>query len=80
VPTREDELRDHTFKGDVTELDKRIYYTLTTKPGAGRDSELSLDLRSHRTAKLVSQLVVKLHEQGILDDNEIDEMLLNLLG
>jgi len=35
---------------------------------------------AHRAAHLLSQLVAKLHDRGILDDGEIDDMLFNLLG
>ncbi len=80
MPNREDILRDQTYKGDVDELDKRVYYTLTLKPGPGRTGELPVESRVHRTAHLLSQLVAKLHEEGILDDGEIDDMLFNLLG
>jgi hypothetical protein len=80
MPNREDILRDQTYKGDVDELDKRIYYTLTLKSGTGREGELPVESRIHRTAKLLSLVVTKLHEQGVLDDDEIDDMLFDLLG
>lgn len=80
MPNRDDILRDETYKGEVDELDKRIYYTLTMKPGTGRQGELPVESRIHRTAHLLSQLVTNLHDQGILDDDDIDDMLFNLLG
>lgn len=80
MPNREDVLRDETYKGDVDKLDKRIYYTLTLQPGTGRTSELPVESKVHRAAHLLSQLVAKLHDRGILDDGEIDDMLFNLLG
>jgi hypothetical protein len=63
--TRADVLRDETFKGDVDEIDRRVYYTLTKNK----------DLEAHRTAKAVASLVELLHRKGTLTEDEVDEFL-----
>jgi hypothetical protein len=75
VPNRDDILRDETFKGDARELDKRIYLTLTMKPS----EQLADSLKMHRIAKLLADLAASLHERGILDDDELDDMLFHVV-
>lgn len=69
MPNKEEILQKQTFKGDVTELEKRVYYTLTQDKG----------LPQHRTAKLASLMVKHLHERGLVSEEEIDEWLLECL-
>jgi hypothetical protein len=64
MPTKEEELKEKTFK-DVDELEKRIFYTLTDKKS----------VEVHRIAKSVSLLVKALHDKDILSEKEIDELL-----
>ena len=64
--TREDVLREETHKGDVDELDRRVFYTLTKK-----------GFEVHRTAKAVASLVALLHEKEMLSEDEVDEFLFN---
>jgi hypothetical protein len=70
MPTKEDVLEQETHKGDVEEVGCRVFYTLTGKA----------EFQAHRTAKAVSLLIEHLHQKGLLDDEELDELLLNCVG
>jgi hypothetical protein len=65
MPNKEDILREKTFKGDVDELEKRIFYTLTDEK----------QLEIGRLCKAYSILLKMLHEKNILTNEEIDEIL-----
>lgn len=55
---------------------RRVYYTLTdasVRPGGSGDPKL----QAHRNTKAIAQLVNHLHQQGILSDDAIDEILLD---
>lgn len=66
MPTREELLDKITYKSDGLELDKRIYYCLTE----------SKDLHNHRNSKFLSILTRTLIDKGILQEDEIDNILL----
>jgi hypothetical protein len=68
MPTRDDLLRDETFKDEGLETDVRVYYTLTDKK----------NVQAHRTAKAISLLVATLERKGLLTNAEIDELLLEI--
>jgi len=63
-------LRKQTFKDDVPELEKRVFYTLTDKK----------DLQVHRIAKALSLAIKALREKQVFSDDEIDELLLKCVG
>ena len=77
MPTREDVLREQTFKTEVDDLDTRVFYTLFFKAG-GKD-ELPESIKNHRTSKLLAGLVAKMSDKKLLDEEEIDELLFNLI-
>jgi len=65
MPTKEELLREKTFKDDVSELEKRIFYTLTSDK----------KLQNHRVATALSLLIKHLHDKGIASDEDIDDLL-----
>lgn len=64
---REDILRDETFKDQCEDDEHRVFYSLTTKS----------ELTSHRVAKALSLVIVHLKKKGLLNDEELDELLLD---
>lgn len=69
MANREDLLRELTYKGDVDEVEKRVFYTLTKE-----DS-----LEAHRVAKSLALIVETLHRRDLITDEEIDELLLQVV-
>ncbi len=69
MPSREDELREKTHKGQTDTLHQRLFYTLHV--------EGSRDLQTHRNTKAVALLMEHLHRQGLLSDDAIDDILLD---
>ncbi len=69
MPTIESVLCEKTHKADVHEVEKRIFYTLTDIKGS----------EAPQTAKALALLIKCLHEKGILDDQEIDDLLLGVV-
>lgn len=69
MPTVESVLRDKTHKGDVEELEKRVFYTLTDHK----------DIQSALTAKAFALLMRKLHDKGIINDKDVDDLLLEVV-
>ncbi len=69
MPNREDILYEKTYRTQVEELEKRVFYTLT-----GEDK-----LQVHRVTKAVSLLVKTLKDKGLLTEEEIDDFLLNCI-
>lgn len=65
MPTKDEILREMTFKEEGLELSKRVYYTLT----ADERTEGKL------TAKALALLIDHLHKAGLLSESEIDELL-----
>ena len=68
----EDVLREMTFKRDP-DVGRRVFYTLA---GDEPDEAVRRRMQAFRNTKLLSRLVVALHEKGILNEGQIDEMLL----
>ena len=66
MPNREDILREKTHKGGTDSLSQRVYYTLTGEKG----------LESHRTIKALALLMEHLHQEDVLSDDVVDEILL----
>ena len=66
MPNREHILYEKTYKGQVDELEKRVFYTPT-----GEEK-----LSAHRVAKAVALLVKALSDKKLLTDDEIDALLL----
>jgi hypothetical protein len=65
MPTREDVLREETFKDDEVDLERRVFYTL----------DHIKDLRVVRLEKAVALIVTHLHAKGVMSQEEIDEFL-----
>lgn len=70
MANREDVLRDQTYKDDVDEVEKRVFYTLT-----GKDS-----LQAHRVAKTLALVVELLRRRNLITDEEVDELLLDVVS
>lgn len=80
MPSREDVLRDQTFKEEFTELDRRVFDTLTFCNSKEKHLNITDDyIKIHRIAKATSQIIKLLHEKGLLDNKEIDELLLEVV-
>ena len=79
---REDVLREKTHKGAGLDSGRRVFYTLGDYKGAEPFRTLGEPqwVGTHRTMKLVALLVAKLQAQGVLTEDDVDEMLLELLG
>jgi hypothetical protein len=69
MPNREDLLYEKTYRGQVDELEKRIYYTLTSEER----------LQAHRVAKALALVIKLLHDKNVLTDNQIDDLLLEAI-
>lgn len=65
MPTKEDILREKTFKEEGMETDRRVFYTLTD------DEKLS----GHRNSKLLASLMRLLQDRGLISEEDIDELL-----
>lgn len=66
MANREDVLRDETYKDQTDDLEHRVFYTLNNKKG----------MELHRVTKAITLVIVRLREQGILDDDSLDDLLL----
>ena len=69
MPTKEAVLNEQTYKDQGLDMGRRVFYTLTD------DERLS----AHRTAKYLALLTEKLDAQGVLDGEQIDELLLQAI-
>jgi len=74
VANKEDILREKTYKGDVEELEQRVFYVLTDNV-----KKVEQQWTLHRTAKAVAHLVELLHAKKIISDDEVDELLFSLV-
>jgi len=63
---REDLLREKTHKDDGVDLVTRVFSTLSDNNAT----------QSHRNSKALAFLLGRLHSQGLLSDDDIDEILL----
>jgi hypothetical protein len=66
---REEILRTHTFKDDGLSVAQRVFYSVHTE---------DKNLQAARNTKAISLLVERLHEKGIIGDEELDELLLQV--
>lgn len=65
MPTRDEILREKTFKGDLTETERRVFQTLTGHEG----------LVEYRTVKAVASLVKLLQDRNVLSEQDVDDIL-----
>jgi hypothetical protein len=74
MPNQDDILREQTFKGDATEVGRRVYYTITnqTPPSPNEPHE--------RVARGFSQLMEILHANDSISDDDVDNILLKMVG
>ncbi len=70
MPTKEDLLREKTFKEDGVELTSRVFYTLQT------DKNVQAD----RNSRAIALIVDHLHKKKLISDAEIDELLFDSIG
>ena len=70
MPTREKILLEQTFKQEGFELPRRVFYALT-------DTHGKTDLTNARIARAVGFLIETLHEKGLLNEREIDNILID---
>ena len=78
MPSKEEILEKKTFKGDISPIEKRIFYTLTDETNVSAEADKIL--QANRTTKLVSLLIKQLVDREILDESDIDEMLLECIA
>jgi hypothetical protein len=71
MSNRGDILRNETHKGQTDTIAQRAYYTL--RPTGGSDAS---DLQAHRNTRAIGYLLERLHKQGVLSDDAIDDILL----
>ena len=71
---REDALAMKTFKQDGVDVARRVFYTLK---GEGAEDWQS---RAHRNSKAIAMIVKNLSELGILTENHIDDILLEVIS
>jgi hypothetical protein len=71
MPNRDDILSEKTFKDGMDTMGQRVYYTCT--------QNADRHLRLHRTTKLLSVLIERLHQDGVLSDEAIDDLLLDVV-
>ena len=76
MPKKEDVLRDETFKGDVDEVKRRVFYTLTKTEESQPQMKESL---ARRNSKAIALIVEILHAKEIINDDELDELLLEIV-
>jgi hypothetical protein len=69
MPTKTEVLAEKTFKGEVEELEARVYYTLSQ----------TQSLQAHRNSKAIALLVKLLYDKDQLSGEEIDNLLLELV-
>ena len=68
MTTRDEILLKKTYKSEKIAVSKRVAATL------GDGSQI------HRVIKTVSSLIGKLHSQGVLSDDDIDDLLLDTVA
>ena len=69
MPTIEEVLREKTFKDEFDTVEERVFHTLW-------DDER---LRTHRLCRLTGLLAQRLSERGLLSDDELDRVLLEIV-
>jgi hypothetical protein len=71
---REDVLAKRTHKQDGLDVARRVFYTLK-----GEEPE-DWQSRAHRNSKAIAMLIKQLSELGILTENRIDDILLEVVS
>jgi hypothetical protein len=71
MATKEQRLEDLTFKHDSESVSQRVFLTLTDGNNKSRE---------HRTALLLSHLVERLVGNDQISEQQLDEMLLEVVG
>ena len=74
MPTNEEALAERTYKQDGLEVEKRIFYTLH---GEGKSPQRD-ELQNHRNSKAIAMLFKVLLEKGLLTEEQLDEILLEV--
>jgi hypothetical protein len=74
MPTKDEALAERTYKQDGLEVEKRIFYTLH---GEGKSPQRD-ELQSHRNSKAISLLFKLLLDKGLLTEEQLDEILLDV--
>lgn len=74
MATREEILREKTYKEDGIEIDRRVFNTLHDW------EEAHIALQPHRNSKAISLLIKILCQKGILTDSNIDDILLEVIN
>ncbi|MCW3586114.1 hypothetical protein K6Y78_24110 [Burkholderia cenocepacia] len=75
--TKDELLRDRTYKEDGIETSRRVFYTLTDSQ-TGKQG--LVDPIQARTAKLVALLAERLVDDGTITIDTLDEMLLQIVA
>lgn len=87
MPTREEILRNKTYKEEGFDTRERVWRTICNDPDnepVARKGPIPPDQRqaertAHRTATLLSFLVAKLEQKGLLTAQEIEDWLFEMV-
>ncbi|MGP8269711.1 MAG: hypothetical protein ACLQLH_06560 [Terracidiphilus sp.] len=74
MPTKEEALAERTYKQEGFEVEKRVFYTLH---GEGKSPQRD-ELQNHRNSKAIGLLFKTLLEKGLLTEEQLDEILLDV--
>lgn len=76
MPTIEQALAKLTYKQEGLETEKRVFYTLL----GDEASQASRSLQTHRNSKALGLLFKVLLEKGLLTEEELDQILLEVVS
>ena len=74
MPTKEEALAERTYKQEGFEVEKRVFYTLHAEGKSPQRDEL----QNHRNSKAIGMLFKVLMEKGLLTEEQLDEILLDV--
>ena len=74
MPTIEQALAERTYKNDGLDVEKRVFYTLH---GEGKSPQRD-ELQNHRNSKAIALLFKTLLDRGLVSDQQLDEILLEV--
>ncbi len=74
MPTKEEALAERTYKQEGFEVEKRVVYTLH---GEGKSPQRD-ELQNHRNSKAIGMLFKVLMDKGLLTEEQLDEILLDV--
>ncbi len=74
MPTKDEALAERTYKQDGLEVEKRVFYTLH---GEGKSPQRD-ELQNHRNSKAIGMLFKVLLDKGLLTEDQLDEILLDV--